>query len=56
MAKEIERTSRLGETGGGGQRNNELLLLAAATTSSLTIGVRVGGVGGLGQTINGKKC
>jgi len=44
-------TSGLGETGGGGQRNNKLLLLAAATTSSLTVGVRVGGVGGLGQTV-----
>ena len=47
-------TSRLRETGGGGQRNNKLLLLAAATTSSLTVGVRVGGVGGLGQTVRAK--
>lgn len=44
-------TSGLRKTGGCGQRNNKLLLLAAATTSSLTIGVRVGGVGGLGQTV-----
>ena len=49
-----ELTSGLRETGGGGKRNNKLLLLAAATTSSLTIGVRVGGVGGLRQTVRAK--
>lgn len=45
-------TSRLREAGRGGQRNNELLLLTAAAATSLTVGVRVGGVGGLSEAVD----
>ena len=47
-------TSGLREAGGGGQRNNELLLLAAAAATSLTVGVRVGSVGGLSEAVISK--
>jgi hypothetical protein len=47
-------TSGLREAGGGGQRNNELLLLGAAAATSLTVGVRVGSVGGLSEAVMSK--